>query len=350
MRVWLDMANSPHPVLLAPVASALAERGHELVVTGRDHAQTKDLTLATWPSAYIAGRESPTGYHDKARAVGRRIRSLWRYVEGKPIDVAVSLNSYAQIVAARLRRIPTVTLMDYEYQPANHVAFRLADRVAVPTVFPDRRLRVYGAAGTRVRRFDGFKEEIYLASPASANLAPPPPRRSGALRVIFRPPAHGALYHRGANAAFDAALRVAGRRDDLEALVLPRLDHQRELYAGWTGIDIMARTVDGLATLRSADIFVGAGGTMSREAALLGLRAYTMFAGRRPAVDEALIRSGHLRELTGGMSERIDWSERSAEARESDESQLRRRGAALRRWLVELVEASGAHHRRPEAT
>ena len=51
--------------------------------------------------------------------------------------MALSHGSYAQIVAARLARVPAVTMMDYEHQPANHLSFRLARRVIVPATFPE---------------------------------------------------------------------------------------------------------------------------------------------------------------------------------------------------------------------
>jgi hypothetical protein len=42
-------------------------------------------------------------------------------------------------------------------------------------------------------------------------------------------------------------------------------------------------------------MFVGGGGTMSREAALLGVPAYSIFSSRRPYVDEHLAGIGKLR-------------------------------------------------------
>src|SRR6266542_302295 len=101
MRVWIDLANSPHVPLLAPVV----ERA----------------------------------------------------------EVAFSHGSYAQISAARLLGVPAVTMMDYEHQPANHLSFRLARRVIVPDAFPADALDRFGAALRKVVRYDGFKEELYLA-------------------------------------------------------------------------------------------------------------------------------------------------------------------------------------------
>ena len=54
-------------------------------------------------------------------------------------------------------------LMDYEHQPANHLAFRLASRIIVPRVFPESALRRSGARDEKVKRYDGIKEDVYLA-------------------------------------------------------------------------------------------------------------------------------------------------------------------------------------------
>jgi hypothetical protein len=60
--------------------------------------------------------------------------------------------------------------------------------------------------------------------------------------------------------------------------------------------------VDARSLLYEADLFVGAGGTMTREAALLGVPALTVFAGRRPAVDVVLERDGAIRLLISAQN------------------------------------------------
>ena len=56
-----------------------------------------------------------------------------------------------------------MTAMDYECQPASHLAFRCADLVAVPEVFPLDRLLAQGARPGRTWRYPGLKEHIALA-------------------------------------------------------------------------------------------------------------------------------------------------------------------------------------------
>src|SRR5262249_12426577 len=50
VKVWIDLSNSPHPLLFAPIARALEGRGHEVAVTVRDHAQTLELARERWPT------------------------------------------------------------------------------------------------------------------------------------------------------------------------------------------------------------------------------------------------------------------------------------------------------------
>jgi predicted glycosyltransferase len=330
------MANSPHPVLLGPVARELQARGHTVIVTTRDHAQTRDLTLSIWPDATIVGGESPGSRCAKATAIARRVLGLCRVLARIKVDAAASLGSYAQIVAARRLGIPVLTLMDYEHQPVNHLSFRLAQRLVVPRVFPAERLRHYGARDERVAKFEGFKEELYLDEVDSA----PDPIEidNGRSLAVFRPPPEGALYHQKGNPPFDLMLRNAIEREDVQVVVLPRIAHQRSRYSEMAGVHVPERAIDGLALLRSADTFVGAGGTMCREAALLGVRAYTMFAGRLAAVDAALIQEGLLRDLRGHDSTSVDWTPRDHRDIERARQRRHERGLELRSWLIARIE------------
>jgi predicted glycosyltransferase len=343
MRVWMDMANSPHPVLLAPVADELERAGHEVWVTARDHAQTADLTRRRWPDFVLVGGPSPTSRVGKLRVLGARIAGLRHEAVRQAPDVALSLNSYAQMVAARAAGIPSVTLMDYEYQPANHLGFRLAMRVVVPSAFPQGRLRRYGVRSeARLCRFDGYKEEFYLdqlsgdAEDSWAEITPDHP----SVRLLFRPPPTGAMYHREGNVGFDELLARFAARADTCVLVLARFPDQRARYGAMPGVHVADRTVDGIKALLSADGFFGAGGTMCREAALLGVPAYTLFAGSLAAVDAKLIAEGKLHDLRS-PGEEIDLQvpRRSAGP---DWERIRQRADSLRRWLSSVVEETAA--------
>ena len=294
MRFWIDVANSPQATLFAPVVRELERRGHEPLITAWDRAQTEQLARSFWPDVRLVGAGSERGILAKGLRIARRARALAGVVRAARPDVALGHNSYSQLLAARSLRIPAITMMDYEHQPANHLAFRLAARVMVPEVYPADAAARQGAAGKLVR-YPGFKEELTFADfePDGGFRSSLRVRDSDVL-VTLRPPPEGALYHRKANPLFDAAVeRVA--RSPAVGLVSPRDAAQGDRFRRFApNIRVLERAVDGANLLHHSDLVVGAGGTMTREACILGTPSYTLFAGRLAAVDRALIDAGRL--------------------------------------------------------
>jgi len=220
----------------------------------------------------------------------------------RKFDLAVSHNSYSQILAARILGLKTITMMDYEHQPANHLAFRFASRVIVPASFPAERLRRYGARVGKVRRYHGTKEDVYLAdfeadSSFSARLCELGVKPDNVL-VLMRPPAHDALYHRFQNTLFDEALTMLQAREDVQVILLPRNETQRAAYSGRERVIVPSTPLDGANLIAASDLVISAGGTINREAAALGVPAASIYAGQWAAVDEELVREERLQRIS----------------------------------------------------
>jgi uncharacterized protein len=79
--------------------------------------------------------------------------------------------------------------------------------------------------------------------------------------------------------------------------VLPRTPEQAADLAPKlpSNAAIPDHVLDAGSLIKSADLIVSAGGTMNREAAVLGTPAYTIFAGEQGAVDDDLIARGLLK-------------------------------------------------------
>jgi uncharacterized protein len=299
MRVWIDLANSPHVPLVVPIVRRLNADGHAVLLTARDHAQTVDLAQKQWPDVIVLGKESPSGRVAKARSIAKRARALREIARKWRPDVAFSHASYAQVVAARASGTPAVTMMDYEYQPANHLSFRLAGKVIVPDAFPESALRRFGAGPKKVVRYPGFKEELYLTGfvPDDRVLDELGLDRDRVI-AVFRPPPDGALYHRTANTRFEDMLRAAAADESVQVVLLPRSHRQADRFDTISpSVLIPDHAIDGTSLLALADLTIGAGGTMNRESAILGTPTYTVFLARLAAVDAELIRQGRLRDL-----------------------------------------------------
>ena len=301
MRLWIDLANSPHVPFFKALTKRFVAHGHEIETTAREFAETVPLAQAAGFAPVVVGVHGGRDVSKKARTIASRAWALAGWARKRKFDLAISHNSYSQILAARVLGLKTVTLMDYEHQPANHLAFRFASRIIVPASFPASQLRRYGARVGKFRRYHGTKEDVYLADfepdpEFGARLCELGVNADNVL-VLVRPPAHDALYHRFQNTLFDEALKMLTSHENVRVILLPRNAAQREAYSGKERVIIPATPLDGANLVAASDLVISAGGTINREAAALGVPAASMYAGRWAAVDEELVREGRLRRI-----------------------------------------------------
>jgi predicted glycosyltransferase len=273
------------------------------VVTARDFAETVKLAQAAGFAAEIIGGHGGGKLSSKAGNLVQRALTLARWARGRNLDLAVSHNSYSQILAARALSLRTVTLMDYEHQPANHLAFRMASRIIVPDAFPEAALARFGASLVKVKRYAGLKEDVYLANfqsdPEFQELLGRLGVDQSNVLVTVRPPASEALYHRFENELFDELLGRLLATPNVKVVLLPRNDLQRDTYNARPDASLIVPAVplDGGNLIAHSDLVVSAGGTMNREAAALGIPAASIYLGEWAAIDEQLVKEGRLRRI-----------------------------------------------------
>jgi uncharacterized protein len=317
VRIWIDLTNSPHVLVMRPVIERLRGEGHDVAVTARDFAQTLELCRR------LGVAHTPVGHHRgsrlAAKGVGLASRSAalvrWARAHGG-FDLALGHGSNDITVAAALLRIPSSTMFDYEWATIQHnVNCRLARAVVVPDAIPAARLSRYGAR-RKLRPYKGLKEEYYLADfePERAVLDELALVEDRPI-VVVRTPPEVSLYHRFTNDLFANVLerlRIAAAEQGTQVVLLPRVESQRAQLAEVPGFLVPEHAIDAQSLIAYADLVISAGGTMNREAVALGTPVYTTFEGRLGAVDERLIAQRRLRRLASAEELELQPRERAA--------------------------------------
>jgi predicted glycosyltransferase len=332
MRVWIDLTNSPHVLVMRPVIELLHADGQDVRVTVRDYAQTIELCQRMQIAHTVIGRHRGERVASKAAGLASRSAALVRWARaqtraGDGFDIAIGHGSNDVSVAAALLRIPSATMFDYEWATVQHnLNCRLASAVVVPDAIPPQRLYRYGAK-RKLRRYAGLKEEYYLADfePDPAVLAELALDRARPI-VVVRTPPEVSLYHRFANELFAGVLERLrdAAEHGLQAVVLPRVAAQREQLGREGRFVVPSHAIDAQSLIAYADLVISAGGTMNREAVALGTPVYTTFEGRLGAVDERLIGENRLRKLP-----RADALDLSRRGRSNGQPRIRRDPRAL---------------------
>jgi predicted glycosyltransferase len=296
--IWIDLDNSPHVPLFAPIIKELRRRGHSVLVTARDCFQVCELARLLGVEYKLIGRHY--GENKILKMVGLCIRALElgpTVLRGRP-DLALSHGSRAQLLLCAALKVPSIVMIDYEF--AAGLTLMRPTWIMVPEAIPDTAIHF---DHTRILKYPGIKEDVYVP-----RFAPDPNIRTDLgldeddLVVTLRPPANEAHYHNPeSDLLFHAVIDLLRDRSKTKMVLLPRNERQEisirnswpDLFASGK-IIVPADAVDGLNLIWFSDLVISGGGTMNREAAALGVPVYSIFRGKIGAVDRHLANAGRL--------------------------------------------------------
>lgn len=300
MNIWIDVDNAPHVLVLHPIIRELEARGHTVEITTRDFGQTIPLLELYGLEYQAVGRHAGKNKLKKGISLIDRSVALWRWARVSDFDVALCHGARGVVLPARWLKIPLVVLMDYEHS-FSFPFRRWASRILMPEVIPDDDLKALRFDLSRVGKYPGLKEEFYVydLEPCSSELDEIGVHPEKILAVA-RPPATMAHYHaEESERLFWYTLEHLVRQPEVQVICLPRTNAQageiRARLDSRGDVVMPTKPLKGPNLLWHADLVVGGGGTMNREAACLGVPAYSVFRGPIGGVDRHLVRHGRLR-------------------------------------------------------
>jgi uncharacterized protein len=301
VRVWIDIDNPPQVQYLLPFRAAFEAAGVETVITARDYGRTVEMLAGAGAHAHVLGTHVGRSKLRKGAAVlvraHKQVRLFGRL--GRP-DVLLAASRSAAIAAWRMG-IPSFIVGDYEH--VHHAVYRFTgSKILHPHVIDQSHYLEHGVRNEQLVSFTGIKEDITFAGVdvdevEAYELGDVP---TGAVKVLFRPPSETSHYYNERSTAMARAALEWLAEAGAALVFAPRLPAQVALLDGlaWRYPPvILDRSVAFVSLLKSVDAVVCAGGTMLREAAYLGIPAYSIFCSEIGAVDRWLEEIGRVKLL-----------------------------------------------------
>jgi predicted glycosyltransferase len=301
VRVWIDIENPPQVKYLLPFRAAFEAAGADVVVTARDYGFTYALLEEEGAEFTPVGEHYGKSKLRKVAGVLGRTRALAAALQAGERPSAMVSAGRASALAARRMGIPSFVLTDYEHV---HLAlFRVTGSFIVfPEVIGAAAFTRRGLREDRLIGYRGIKEDLTFAN---VDVAGMPAQRfpgldaTGATKVLFRPPAVESHYYREASGSLSSrVLEHLAAQDDVALVFSPRYPWQAEELRRFEWRNepvVLERAVPFVSLLKGVDAVVSAGGTMLREAAYLGVPAFSIFQGEIGGVDRHLAELGSLR-------------------------------------------------------
>lgn len=299
-RIWVDCDNSPHVLFFKPIIKELKKRGYKLNTTARDFSQTVPLLKRFSIEHEVIGRHY--GKNKFAKIIGTFVRALQllKSHRKEKFDLTVVHTSRALPVASFLKGIPNISMVDYEYIDLNVFKW-FASKIFVPEVINKEITKSLGIPEKKIIRYPGYKENVYLYHfEPNSNPRSKLGIDSDKVLIVIRPPATMVHYHvKEGEYLFEKIVQVASSCLDAQVVLLFRTrdqeDKWREIIETLSRPPVIPRNaVSGLDLLYHSDLVISGGGTMAREAAIMGVPSFSIFKGKKGAVDADLETKGLL--------------------------------------------------------
>lgn len=270
-------------------------REHELILTCRPLANTIEMLELFEFKYHIIGEHYGRDKIKKAFGFLIRVSQLYDFLRTRKIDVAISHSSFYSPIVSRLLGIRCIYLNDNEHADGNRVSFIFADQILIPEFMHMEKVVEQWANRRKVTKYPGVKEGIYLWCYHPGTSTDFAIEGKGEKKVVFiRPEPWTAQYYNGKCNFIDELLMELQSR--FTVILLPRGSAQEAYYRQerFAGIIVPKKSMTLSSIMENCDLFIGAGGTMTREAAVLGIPTISIYQDQLLDVDKFLIEKGFM--------------------------------------------------------
>ena len=291
MNIWIDLTNSPHVNFFASMINELQAK-HNVILTCRPLANTIDMLHLKGFQFHVVGKHYGANKVKKTLGFILRIFQLFVFLRKRKVDVAISHSSFYSPVVARLLGIRSIYLNDNEHAAGNKISFLFANQIMVPEYLRIDQLTSRWLKPDKIVPYPGVKEGIYLWTYNNNQDENDTNDQNSPKKIYLRAEPWTAQYYKGERNFMDKLL--IGLKDRFRVILLPRGEEQREYYMQqkFRGVSVPEHSAELSEIIHQCDIFIGAGGTMTREAAVLGIPTISTYQDKLLDVDKQLIRMG----------------------------------------------------------
>jgi uncharacterized protein len=263
----------------------LRKDNHDILCTGRDYREAKELAKLKKIDIKTIGKHGGDNKYEKLNASTERAFLLSSIINSFNPHLTVSFSSPE---AARVSF--GLGIKHYVFNDSPHatsvarLTIPLVDRLFCPWVIPLKDWTKFGLERGKITTYKALDPIVWIKKELDNNNNQEIAKIKKTLKIeeekkilLIRPEEVKASYIADKKVKNSIELIdeiVKNFSDKYNILVLARYQDQIDFYKNRfekkTGIKVIESVTDGILLLKLSDLFIGAGGTMSAEAALIG--------------------------------------------------------------------------------
>ncbi len=294
VKIWFDILTPKQIMFFSPAISILQKDGHDILGTSRNYREANELSALKELHLLKVGSHGGSNLYDKLFQSSKRIVELTKIISKYSPDLVVSFSSPEASRVAFGLGIKHIGFNDSPHAEAvARLTIPLLSTLFSPSAIPITAWRKYGMSSKNIIQYNGLDPIAWLSQKYEFNeanlhhekLSSPHLDHNIFASLGIDETKHSILIRlEESKAAYisDKNLRIQplsfvdhvvnsfGSKNNV--IVLCRYPDQiRAMSKRFANkAIILKQVVDGVKLLKQVDVFIGAGGTMTAESALLG--------------------------------------------------------------------------------
>ena len=249
------------------------KQNHTVLCTSRDYQQVTQLAKIRGLKLIIVGKHGGTRRHDKLNASLHRAKSLSLRIKKFSPDITIS---FCSPEAARVSYGLDITHICFSDSPHATAVMRLViplvQKLLIPWIIPKKEFTKFGINIKDVISYRSIDAAVIARRKISENNKIRS-KKNGRKTILVRVEEEYASYSTKKRPAIPIIKEILESFPNEEIIVMGRyasqVRHLQQVFG--KKIRVLSKVIDSKILLKKIDVFIGSGGTMTAESAMLGI-------------------------------------------------------------------------------
>jgi len=272
LKIWIDILTPKQLLFSEPIIEKLRKK-HDLLCTSRDYDEVSKLAKVRNFDLIFVGKHGGNDKKTKLMASIDRMERMSRKIEAFSPDLAIS---YCSPEAARISfglGIKHIAFCDSPHANAvMRLTLPLIQKLLIPSVIPKNEFSRYGINNKNIISYKAIDAVVTIKRKINQNESLPF-KNNKRKNILIRIEEEEASYTSKSSKIIPIIQKIVNQYNNENIVILGRYTKQIQNLQKIVGkkAKIVKMSFDGKHLLNNTDIFIGSGGTMTAESALMGI-------------------------------------------------------------------------------
>ena len=272
MKIWIDILTPKQLLFSEPIVEKLGKK-YDILCTSRKYEEVSKLAKIRHFDLVFVGKHGGGDKENKLKASIERIDKLSKKIQRFEPELVISFGSPE---AARISfglGIKHIMFCDSPHANAvMRLTLPLIQKLLIPYVIPKKEFSKYGINKKNIVQYKAIDAVVTMQRAINEKIKSPF-KNNNKKNILIRIEEEEASYTSKSSKIIPIIQKIVNDFKDENIVVLGRYTKQIENLQKImdSKVKVVKMSFDGKYLLKNTDIFIGSGGTMTAESALMGI-------------------------------------------------------------------------------